>query len=86
MLDERGEDVRSIEIDTYLENTATRRQTNLYFLIGGAYGIDDDLLKQSAGAWRFGSITLPPQIARLLLIEQLYRAASINAGSSYHHG
>ena len=84
-LDESGASVSSQGIADYLERSASSGQNELYFLIGGSYGIEDDLLSNATKVWSFGAITLPHQLARLLVVEQLYRAQSILSGSSYHH-
>lgn len=84
-LDERGEDVSSKSISSYLSETALNGNGDLYFLIGGAYGINSELLKRATRVWKFGNITLPHQLARLLLVEQIYRGHSIIVGAKYHH-
>jgi 23S rRNA (pseudouridine1915-N3)-methyltransferase len=62
-----------------------RRQSgrDLCFVIGGAYGLDE-----VAGVdhkWSLGRLTLPHQLARVVLLEQLYRGHKILAGEPYHH-
>jgi len=56
------------------------------FLIGGAWGLDPDLIGRSEVQLRLGSFTLPHELARLVLLEQLYRAATILRGEPYHKG
>jgi 23S rRNA (pseudouridine1915-N3)-methyltransferase len=56
----------------------------LVFLIGGADGLDPDLLAQADGKLAFGPQTWPHALARAMLAEQVYRAVSILAGSPYH--
>ena len=56
----------------------------LVFLIGGADGLDPELVKTCAGALAFGPQTWPHAMARAMLCEQIYRAVSILAGSPYH--
>ncbi|MCW3040374.1 MAG: rRNA ((1915)-N(3))-methyltransferase RlmH [Solirubrobacterales bacterium] len=53
------------------------------FVIGGAYGLEDDV--QADHRLSFGPLTLPHQLARVVLLEQLYRAHKILAGEPYHH-
>ena len=56
----------------------------LAFLVGGADGLDPELLAQANGKLAFGPQTWPHALARAMLAEQLYRAVSILAGSPYH--
>jgi 23S rRNA (pseudouridine1915-N3)-methyltransferase len=56
------------------------------FLIGGAEGLDPALLQQAAERWSLGPLTLPHELARVVVAEQLYRAATILAGQPYHKG
>ena len=83
-LDERGKSLRSTELAdrvTQLENQAV---SHVSVLIGGAEG-HSDLLKRSVNeTWSLSNLTLPHELARLMLIEQLYRAETIRAGHPYH--
>ncbi len=63
-------------------NEAVKR---LIFLIGGAYGLDDSLLKKSKFQWSLSELTFPHQLVRLILAEQIYRACSIGRNEKYHH-
>jgi 23S rRNA (pseudouridine1915-N3)-methyltransferase len=56
------------------------------FLIGGAFGLDPDLIGRSEVRLRLAPFTLPHELARLVLLEQLYRAATILRGEPYHKG
>ncbi|SNX29230.1 23S rRNA (pseudouridine1915-N3)-methyltransferase [Polynucleobacter meluiroseus] len=82
-LDERGKDLTTQNIATQL---AHWRQTGLdvAFLIGGADGLDANLKDSAQALWRLSSLTLPHAMARLLLVEQLYRAWTILQGHPYH--
>ena len=55
------------------------------FIIGGAYGLSDLVKARADVLFALSPLTFTHEIARMLLYEQLYRALSINAGSSYHH-
>jgi 23S rRNA (pseudouridine1915-N3)-methyltransferase len=56
------------------------------FLIGGAEGLDPALRDEAAERWSLGPLTLPHELARVVVVEQLYRAATILAGQPYHKG
>ncbi|MBQ1942230.1 MAG: 23S rRNA (pseudouridine(1915)-N(3))-methyltransferase RlmH [Clostridia bacterium] len=56
----------------------------LTFVIGGSYGLADEVKKQAAEKLSFSQMTFPHTLMRLILTEQLYRAFMIDAGSTYH--
>ena len=57
---------------------------DIAFLIGGADGLHPDCLARADYTWSLSKLTLPHGLARLLLVEQLYRAWSINSNHPYH--
>ena len=59
---------------------------DLAFLIGGADGLDETVLARADQRWSLGPLTLPHPIVRVVLAEQLYRAASLLANHPYHRG
>lgn len=81
-LDERGRQVSSPEFAQLVGGWRDAGHGNLCFVIGGADGIDPDL----RGDWSlsFGAMVWPHMLVRVMLSEQIYRAASILAGSPYH--
>jgi len=54
-------------------------------IIGGAYGVNDELQQRAHVIWSLSSLVFPHQLVRLLLAEQIYRAQEIAAGRPYHH-
>lgn len=56
------------------------------FIIGGAYGLSPAVKKRADELFALSPLTFTHEIARMLLLEQLYRAVSISTGSKYHHG
>ena len=80
-----GRAYSSEELATALERwRADARDVAL--VIGGAHGIDEAVLSKSEGIISLSSMTLPHEIARLVLLEQLYRACTILRGEPYHKG
>jgi 23S rRNA (pseudouridine1915-N3)-methyltransferase len=59
---------------------------DVYLLIGGAEGLDDTVLHRAHTRWSLGPLTLPHMLVRVIVAEQLYRAASLLAGHPYHRG
>ncbi|MDR3639849.1 MAG: 23S rRNA (pseudouridine(1915)-N(3))-methyltransferase RlmH [Humidesulfovibrio sp.] len=87
VLDERGEIWSSRELAAKLKAWEDAARTP-WFLVGGAFGLSDEVRERakSGGAlFSLGRITLPHELCRVVLLEQLYRAASINKGLPYHH-
>jgi 23S rRNA (pseudouridine1915-N3)-methyltransferase len=80
-LDERGRQFESVAFARWLEE---RRQAgrDLYFVIGGPFGLELDRTDETLS---LGKLTLPYQLARVVLLEQLFRAHKILAGEPYHH-
>lgn len=81
LLDERGTARDSVAFSRFLDARRLDGRT-LCFVVGGAYGLS---LPQAHETISFGPMTLPHQLARIVLLEQLYRGLSILAGSPYHH-
>jgi len=78
-LDERGEDYTTRQFAGLLK-------TETAFVIGGADGLPPEIKKQAALLLRLSSMTLPHALAQVVLMEQIYRAASILTGHPYHRG
>ena len=85
-LDERGETLDSPGFAALLRRTADAGRRDLAFVIGGADGLDPALRDRADAALSFGRMVWPHMLARVMLAEQLYRAASILAGTPYHRG
>ena len=83
-MDERGKLMSSPEFATKLGNMRDDGVADLAFIIGGADGIDPRLRAKADMSLSFGQMVWPHMLARVMLSEQLYRAASILAGSPYH--
>jgi 23S rRNA (pseudouridine1915-N3)-methyltransferase len=83
-LDERGDTIDSVGLARHLARFRDQSAANTVFVIGGADGLSPELgAKQKLGL-AFGTATWPHQLVRVMLLEQLYRAATILAGHPYH--
>ncbi len=85
VLDERGEQPTSAGLAALLRKW-TMTHGEVAFLVGDAYGHHAPSRATAQAVLSLGALTLPHPLAHLLLIEQLYRAATILAGTPYHHG
>jgi 23S rRNA (pseudouridine1915-N3)-methyltransferase len=83
-LDERGENVDSAAFARHLGRWRDDQVGHAIFIIGGADGLSPDLRRRAGLRIAFGSATWPHQMVRVMLLEQIYRAATILAGHPYH--
>ena len=83
-LDREGDLLSSENVAAFLEERRMGR-TDLCFVLGGPLGLDPAILERSQRSLSFGPITLPHQLARVVLLEQLFRAHKILAGEPYHY-
>jgi 23S rRNA (pseudouridine1915-N3)-methyltransferase len=84
VLDQRGSAWTSEDLAKYLDGLALQRVTGVAFLIGGPLGFSDSLRREARKMISLSSFTLPHEMARLVLAEQLYRAGTILRGEPYH--
>jgi 23S rRNA (pseudouridine1915-N3)-methyltransferase len=81
VLSEEGQRCTSVELAERLQGTGSDR---LAFVIGGADGLDPALKARASWSLSLSPLTFPHELARLLLLEQLYRALTIQQGGAYH--
>ena len=81
-----GKGMSSRALARYLEGLAIRSSPGVAFLIGGAHGLDPSVLERARRELSLSTLTLPHEMARLFLVEQLYRAGTIIRGEPYHKG
>jgi 23S rRNA (pseudouridine1915-N3)-methyltransferase len=86
LLDSRGRALSSPELATWLGARRDQGTQHIVFAIGPPDGWSPEALAHAAFQLSFGPITLPHELARLVLAEQLYRACTILAGHPYHSG
>ncbi len=84
VMDERGKVMTSPEFTQLLAGWRDQGQSAVSFIIGGADGIEPKLQKRADARISFGRMVWPHMLARVMLSEQLYRAASILANKPYH--
>ncbi len=84
LLDERGKLLDSPALSRLLQ-TYLDTSRRIVCIIGGAYGVTDELQARANVVWSLSPLVFPHQLVRLLLSEQLYRAQEIAAGHPYHH-
>jgi len=82
LFDERGKALSSINWADHL--TGLKADARLDFVIGGADGVSDGVRQAAAHCWSLSALTLPHQLARAMVLEQLYRAFTILQGHPYH--
>ena len=85
LLDSRGKPFSSEELAHFLDREQLQ-PLPLLFAIGGADGFRDEARRQASSVLSLGSMTLPHELARVVLLEQLYRAFTILKNHPYHHG
>lgn len=83
VMDERGKSLSSRDFAAKIEQWQTNFN-HVQFIIGGADGLSDDIRKKATMLLSFGAQTWPHMLARVMLMEQIYRAQQIIAGHPYH--
>lgn len=85
-LTRRGNAMSSTKLALYLEEHAVRSSPGVTFVLGGAFGLGDELLAKASKRLALSPMTMPHEMARLVLAEQLYRAGTILKNEPYHKG
>ena len=84
LADVKGERVKSEDVAALLRDSALAGDSELTFIIGGSNGVSPAVKDRADRIVSFGDITLPHQLFRVVLLEQLYRAETILSGTPYH--
>ena len=79
-----GRSVGSVEFAAELQSLMNAGKSRVAFVIGGSLGLSDPVLRRADDSLSFSRFTFCHQLMRVILLEQIYRAAKINAGESYH--
>ena len=85
LLDERGKELTSRQLATFIEKQMLAGTNRMLLITGGAYGVSDELKKKVHFTLSASKFTFTHQMIRLLLTEQVYRAMTILRNESYHH-
>ena len=79
-----GKPCSSVELSRRMQELAVSGKSQLTFLIGGSVGLSEDLKRQADWRLSMSPMTFPHHLARIMLLEQIYRACQIVAGTKYH--
>ena len=83
-LDLNQKEMDSVEFSKFLNDKLEANGANISFVIGGSYGLSDELKKRANASISFSKMTFPHQLARLILLEQIFRAFKILNNETYH--
>lgn len=86
LLDSRGKQLSSEELAKFLQDHEENNPLPLAFAVGGADGFSEEARRRARLVLSLGKMTLAHELARVVLLEQLYRACTIRAGHPYHLG
>lgn len=79
-----GKQIDSIELSNKLQDVALSGDSTVCFIIGGSYGLSDKVKALANFKLSMSKMTFPHQLARIMLLEQIYRAFKISQGGTYH--
>ncbi len=85
LLDETGKQLTSVELSNFIEQKTNAGLRTLVFLIGGAFGVSDEIKQRADFIWSLSKLVFPHVLVRLILAEQVYRACTILRNEKYHH-
>ena len=84
LLDVQGKQQDSVSFARFLADLGMRGQNNITFIIGGSLGVSQAVRERSDFSWSFSRLTFTHGLARVMLLEQIYRAVKISEGGTYH--
>ena len=79
-----GEQIDSVDLAKKIQCAFDTKSSTIDFVIGGSLGLSDEVKKRADYGLSFSKLTFPHQMARIMLLEQIYRAFKINSGETYH--
>lgn len=83
LLDREGKEFSSLDLANKIDSILVHN-SNIVFIIGGSYGVDDEVKQKANLSISFSKLTFPHQLFRIILLEQIYRAFKILNNESYH--
>ena len=85
LLDERGRQMNSMELSQWIQHKMNISISRVVFVIAGAWGAHDLIKERADYKWSLSKLTFTHEMARIILLEQLYRAQTILKGEKYHN-
>lgn len=85
LLDETGKELSSPELAQFIEKRCMDSGKRVVFVIGGAYGVSQEIKDRADFTWSLSKLVFPHEIVRIVLAEQIYRACTIMRNEKYHH-
>ncbi len=85
LLDERGKEKSTIELSNLFEDKMNEGIEKIIFIIGGAYGVGEEVKKKANLILGLSKLVFPHQLVRAIVVEQIYRCISILKNGKYHH-
>jgi 23S rRNA (pseudouridine1915-N3)-methyltransferase len=85
LIDERGRQFSSLDFADYIQKIMNRGLSAVYFFTGGADGFSEEVYERADELISLSKMTFTHEMARLIFVEQLYRALTILKGEPYHH-
>lgn len=79
-----GKQCSSVALSNEIDDIALSGKSNIAFIIGGSFGLSDDVKSRADKRLSMSEMTFPHQLARVMLLEQIYRAFQISTGGKYH--
>ena len=85
VLDDKGKEFTSEGLAAFLEKRLQESRKDIVFVVGGAFGVGEEVRARAAYTWSLSKLTFPHELVRSILAESLYRACTIMKGEKYHH-
>jgi len=85
VLDEKGKQLTSGQLAELIQTNANKSTKKMVFLVGGAFGVNENVIRRADYVWSLSQLVFPHQLVRLILAEQVYRACTILRNEKYHH-
>lgn len=84
LLDLKGKEIDSVQFSKLIEEINTYRSSNITFVIGGSLGVSQQVIDRADYRLKISEMTFPHNLARLIILEQIYRAYKIANNETYH--